>query len=264
MKLNKEQQALRDLFLREKDKCRTDYLNHFFLFENNEPIAYKNQPCYASHKAMAIKESLIYTNKHHNYNKERLKQFKKWISFVLRRSPLRSAFIEKPNVKQRLENGFLLNTERSNSYLVAAGTFLRWGWEANKLPLWIKLTKLGFSEREAYCLAYFLSEKDAKTFYLQGGMGGHGTFENTISTSNIKIFCKEDHLPIKDTTKAKDMARNYFVFNTFSVAIEAKENSFYGKLKNLSIKENPGGWGEVQVIKNNPENIQKLKEILRA
>lgn len=168
------------------------------------------------------------------------KQIRKWVSYIILRSPFKDCFKTK-NMQAAWRYGVQMDVDKPTSQVVASLIALREGWEfKNLLKVFNILVKNGVNEDVAFVLSRVVSERDGKWF--KASWGGHQTLGYVLGKEEIKSL-------IKNGLKKIDKPIRY---NGDSYSIHKTSGTYEGKdcISNIFLK-NPCGtmpsrWGGVE------------------
>lgn len=183
-----------------------------------------------------------------------------WYEYVLKESPLRSAFTSTKRGMNYLKDGVRLNLKKDGTYLMAACTLLRFGYEfRGGLRTWKHLIDKGFTKNEAAVFAHFLFW-DGKESYIISGGGGHVIFSTQVSKAGALAFCNDKLIQNSKTPASKKMMD--WQVNAW-LDQNTGDNELYNFLNSIK-KVKGGGWNAHVCVDLNDEKIlTKMKEWLK-
>jgi hypothetical protein len=120
--------------------------------------------------------------------KEFIPSYKKFVDYIVNRSPWAVAFQGK-TVKNVLENGVLMNVEAPSGAVAGACQALRYLSEfAYKNEIWKLLMDNGIQEDAAFLTTYALNKEENGTFTKNPMGGGHQPINGAISAGSLISF----------------------------------------------------------------------------
>lgn len=194
--------------------ARPDLLDHFRLINRKGGVARQdNAICYAAFNRFKHKQwglggeagigfkadaMLVW---HVTPNNDAI--FRKYIKWVVDRSPYRAAF--KDHMAHRVfKEPTVIHTKYDPRFVIGAAMCIRYRREMPELvKMWYKFSQY-MSEDLAWVFAHMFGPYDKKAFTVFNQAGGHNLYDNGCSKDGLKAFLT--HTPCVDITK--DSVRN--------------------------------------------------------
>lgn len=168
-----------------------------------------NDICYARFKSeFGIKRARMFINQHKRFVGQDRKNMIKWVDWVVTKSPWKSAFLNSKG--NYMQEGLAINCKLPSTFLVAAMTAVREGWEYNKhLPTLFSLVDKGISHELAHIVVSNVDGGNCVAEYRHG----HGVFNNEIAKETIHNYKNCIYKPRYKEPIAKQ-ALSYFGINS--------------------------------------------------
>ena len=242
--------------VKEVGRISTNSVSHY-VFTDGEGKIHKqfNDICFARFRSLSgIKKARMLINQDKDERRVAVKDFtesfKKFFSYITKRSMFRDAFLNR--CRNWEVNGIGLNCSLTPTQLIAAMTALRSGYERPSLSVsFAKLSESGFTEDEAFVLSNILDYKGGDSFEIRNGLSGHGIWCYTISLMELRKYC-ERQIDWPDEHPVNKVCNGWKVHKTF----EKRGIDLNERFLNVSTLEKRG-WQEVRLI-----TIKQIKEVL--
>ncbi|HET8689261.1 MAG TPA: hypothetical protein VFM18_21835 [Methanosarcina sp.] len=247
--------------------------NSHYVFQTEDGRVHdlSNDICFARFKGCArdeydgpykgIIKARLFFNQDTRFKGKELEAFKKYITWVVRKSPWSKAFLnKKDSYNDWRNNGLSLNCDLPHTFVVGAMVAVREGWEyETSRTFWFDFQeKYGLSPELSYILLQYVYKDGTVT---GGCRNGHGTMDSSTCFSAIKSFKKGVFNPKLNGGKPlKESASAYRGI----VNIWDADNDYqplYNHIQKISNKKGDGWNARFILDFNNPEIIKKLKEL---
>lgn len=231
----------------------TSLCSFAILFENGNAKWYKSAPCHASlgygadgAKVKAI--GLCFSRHYKLFDEKKKEGYKRFINWLVNESSLKSCFIPR-SPELMMENGVLMNLEKSTNEIVVAAIAARHYHEFNqKAEVFDEVMDLGFDGNVAMFVSTFFNKTPDGTMVYNSWGGGHHFLSHDMDTEELFKFFKEGFLEknVKHQGAVKDVGlRGYTVIR--SVAQQKMVSSvtaYVNKLKGAT-NEKAGPFGAI-------------------
>ena len=140
-----------------------------------------------------------------------------YLNYLFNDSPWASCFLTK-DAGKAMEEGILMDCNKTPGQLVGAGTAVREAIEQIRLPMFKEILDAGYHGNVAYVMGMMFSRKGDKLTTL-GPNSGHTCMSTALSTDVMAKFFREG-FPDVGVGPANKVASHYAVYNSYGGGIE--------------------------------------------
>ena len=224
----------RTLFKFLMDRCDNNVGTcSYALFLKDKTVAINiADACHARLRSAVPVTDVVLSLKGHYDQSERKEAYKKWVHYILNKSPWAVAFRTK-RTTDAIENGVYMNVDCPHDIVVAAAIALRIGSEYayRQLPIFDALINEGLTANQAFLASSFLQHfQDAKgnlSIYYCANGGGHHVLAQSMYFDTLVSFMEKGY-PLDKFKDAKTLSKgstNYNITAPISDSYKSKRDT---------------------------------------